>query len=372
MRAGPGALARAVARLWFLRTTAQALKAALAAGLAWALGGLVPGAPAVPYLAPLTAMLTIQLTVAESVTGALQRTAGALVGVVVALVVSGSVGANAVTVAVLVLIAQLIGRALRLNAVSTAQVMTTALLVMTIGGATSSTYAVGRIVETIVGAVIGVAINAFLVPPTYLPAAVAAYEALADALLADLRDLSTSLARGLTPELAQQRLASAREDARRFEQTRQALQRAEDSLRMNLLGARHRADLDGYRQAVQTLEHTAIQVRSLSRSLADAVGMERPAWLDPTALGQPLADLVLAAAACLEAFVQARPDRPSACTSSAHACREAVIARARDGSDLLATDGWLKLGSIVATLDRLLMDIGSAAPDGPSNDELVD
>src|SRR4051794_30291614 len=41
----------------------QALKSALAAGLAWAVGAYVPWGPAQPYLAPLTAILTVQATI---------------------------------------------------------------------------------------------------------------------------------------------------------------------------------------------------------------------------------------------------------------------------------------------------------------------
>src|SRR5579884_1773795 len=138
----PPLLARA--RAWGLGE--QTLKTASAAGLAWLLGGLVPGAPPSPYLAPLTAMLTVQLTVAESVKGALQRTVGATLGVVVALLAGSAVGVNPITVAILVLLAQSIGGLLRLNAVGTTQVMTSALLVLTVGSTTTYSYPVARVV----------------------------------------------------------------------------------------------------------------------------------------------------------------------------------------------------------------------------------
>src|SRR5262249_20094200 len=153
--------------------------------VAWTLGGMVPGAPPLPYLAPLTAVLTVQLTIAESVSGAVQRTAGAVVGVIMALMVGGFIGVNAFTLAAVVLVAQLIGRLLRLPQVGSAQVVTTALLVLTVGGVTSFTYGVGRVVETLVGALVGVAINALLVPPTHLSAAVDDYHARAAALSAE-------------------------------------------------------------------------------------------------------------------------------------------------------------------------------------------
>src|SRR5262249_28291552 len=152
--------------------------------------------------------------------------------VIMALLVGGFIGVNAFTLAAVVLVAQLIGRLLRLPQVGSAQVVTTALLVLTVGGVTSFTYGVGRVVETLVGALVGVAINALLVPPTHLSAAVDDYHARAAALSAELKDIAGSLKQGLTQEAAAQYLARTREEAHRFTQTHQALKRAEDSLRM--------------------------------------------------------------------------------------------------------------------------------------------
>ena len=344
----------------------QALKAALAAGLAWSLGGLVPGAPAQPYLAPLTAMLTVQVTIAESVAGAAQRTLGALIGVIVALLLGEFVGVTPLTIAVLVLLAQEAGRLLRLGPVGSAQVMVTALLVLTVGGATSLAYGWARVAETIVGALVGLGINALLVPPTHVPAAGAAYQTLVDALLAELDGLASGLARGLSSETANQCLEAARDLARRFEDTRQALLRAEQGLRFNVLAFRQRAELDARREAVQTLEHTAIQARSLTRALADSVAAGCPAWLAPSVFGQPLAALVRAAARALHAFASGdgQPELDT-CKSAFQACREVVIARARAERSLLtgggAADGWVRLGAVLSTLDRLVNDLGTSS-----------
>ncbi len=210
MRNGRAALARVVARLPFTGTTIQALKAALAAGIAWALGGLVPCAPPIAYLAPQTPMLTVQLTVAESVSGAFQRTAGAVVGVILAVLAVGSVGVTPLTIAALVLVAQGIGRVLHLTTAGTAQVITTAMLVLTIGGATSFTYGFGRVIETIVGGLVGIGINALLVPPSHLSALGAACRGVADALVAEMQSMAAGLADGLTHDMADERLRRAR------------------------------------------------------------------------------------------------------------------------------------------------------------------
>ena len=343
---------------------AQPLKAALAAGLAWTVGGLVPGVPGQPYLAPLTAMLTVQLTVAESVSGAAQRTLGTLIGVVVALATGEFVGVTPVTIAALVLLAQAAGRLLRLSPVGSAQVMVTSLLVLTIGGTTSLAYGWARVAETIVGALVGVGINALLVPPTHVPAAGAAYQMLVDGLLGELYGLASGLASGLDSRVANQQLETARDLARRFDDTNRALERAEQGLRFNVLAFRERAELDARRDAVQTLEHTAIQARSLARALADSVADGCPAWLQPAAFGQPLAELVRVAAAALRAFAAGHDDLAT-CRAEAQACRVAILARAHAERDVLtadgAPDGWVRLGTILGTLDRLIGDLGGSS-----------
>src|SRR3954470_3963676 len=96
-------------RLRRLGLRTQALKSALAAGLAWAVGAYVPWGPAQPYLAPLTAILTIQATIAESMQGALQRVLGVAVGVGMAALASHTIGASPLTIALLVVLSQALG-----------------------------------------------------------------------------------------------------------------------------------------------------------------------------------------------------------------------------------------------------------------------
>ncbi len=357
----PAHLGALAARLSSSTATVQALKTALAAGVAWALGGQVPGAPPLPYLAPLTAVLTVQLTIAESVSGAVQRTAGAVVGVIMALLVSGYIGVNAFTIAAVVLVAQLIGRLLRLPQVGSAQVVTTALLVLTVGGVTTFAYGVGRVVETLVGALVGVAINALLVPPTHVSAAVDDYRAQAEAVSNELHAIADDLKHGLSAEAATQHLGQTREGARRFAHTRQALQRAEDSLRMNVLRSEQRDELNALGVAIEALERSVVQTRTLARVLADCVATGRPVWLDPSALGVPLAELVEAVAACLHTSVHGQGAELASCKAAALDRQKEVLLRAREAAALLPAEGWLQLGSILSTLERLNADLGQSA-----------
>ncbi|HEV7664357.1 MAG TPA: FUSC family protein [Chloroflexota bacterium] len=355
-----------VDRLRTLGLGEQALKAALAAGLAWALGGLVPGAPPQPYLAPLTAMLTVQLTVAESVTGAVQRTIGATIGVLVAAVAGSSIGVNPITIALLVLVGQMIGAVLRLTLIGTSQVMVTALLVLTIGGTTTFNYGWARIAETIVGAVVGVGVNALLVPPSYLTAAESAKKALVQALVELLDDLASGLADGITAERAAAYLEQARSVVRDFESTRQLLQRAEDSLRFNLRARAERDTLDAIRSQLEVLERSAIQTRTVARTLDHAGTRGGFDWLAPSALGQPLAKLLRAAAALFDEFLSSGAST-TANTEFAEQ-REAVLRLARTDSTHLTPEQWMQLAAILATVDRLAADVRRDAPADDDDD----
>jgi hypothetical protein len=242
--------------------------------------------------------------------------------------------------------------------------MVTSMLVLTIGGTTSLAYGWSRVAETIVGALVGVGINALLLPPTHIPAAGAAYQTLVDALREELDGLASGLADGLDRAAAERCLEAARDLARRFDATDQALQRAEQALRFNVLAFRERAELDARRQAVLTLEHTAIQARSVARALFDTVAEGCPAWLQPAAFGQPLAGLVRVSAQALQAFAlqEAELDQRK---QAYGVCRAAILARARAERDSLtgnrAPDGWVRLGSVLGTLDRLVWDLGGSS-----------
>jgi uncharacterized membrane protein YgaE (UPF0421/DUF939 family) len=333
----------------------QALKAALAAGLAWALGGLVPGAPPSPYLAPLTAALTVQLTIAESITGAIHRTLGATIGVIVALLAGTVIGVSPLTVAALVVVAQVIAARLKLNVVGTSQVIVTALLVLTIGGATSLAYGWARVAETLLGAVIGVGVNALLAPPSYLASAEAAIARVVSTLQAQLEALAASLEDGLTPEIAAARLEQARHLAAEFEQAVLALDRAEQSLRYNLMAVRERERLAAHRSIAHAVEHTAIQVRTLSRTLFDAAASSDSAWLAPSALGCALATLIRSATGVLTAFVSGANPGESR-TAFAHA-RAGVSEQMQANVALLVPYGWQHVGGAVAVLERLVEDL---------------
>jgi uncharacterized membrane protein YgaE (UPF0421/DUF939 family) len=161
------------ARVGFL---SQIAKTALAAGISWWLAELV-FARGRPYFAPLAAILTMQVTVAKSVSLGGQRILGVVGGIVVSFLLAHWLGVSALSVGLVVLVSMGLGALAGLGANAVTQSAVTALLVMALG--TKASYAAARLMDTVLGAVVAVAVNALLVPPDGTPAALEAVSDLA-------------------------------------------------------------------------------------------------------------------------------------------------------------------------------------------------
>ncbi|HUS14368.1 MAG TPA: FUSC family protein, partial [Chloroflexia bacterium] len=361
---------RARLRRWGMG--ARVLKTTLAVAVAWGLGTLVPGGSDHPYFAPLAALLSFQITVADSVTAAVQRILGIVAGVTVALVVSQVAGQTVWGVALLVFLALVVGANLRLSSQGVSQVATSALIVMFVGGAGNLGYAGARILESVVGAAVGVAVNALLVPPSYLPEARTAVRPLAGALAGALDALAATVTAGLPHEQAGACLAQARALGAPLATAQAALTQAGTSLKYNVLRRADAAELEHYRHLLATLEHTVFQVRSLARTLAD-ISATVPAGGAGTvtgALGSVLATLFTGLARAVTHFgeqpgaggsLPALRDALAAVTRD----RDAVEAAARAHVPPLTPAEWMQVGAILAIADRLRTDLASAFPSDP-------
>jgi aromatic acid exporter family member 1 len=316
-------------------------KTTLAAVLAWQLALPLPG-DQLPVLAPLTALLVTQLTLIQTVTGSLQRVGSVVVGVVVAVLVADLLGVHWWSLGVVIFASLILGQILKLGS-HRMEVPISALLVLTVGGTPG--VARTRLLETLVGAGagVGVIVNAVLVPPVYVrPAGQAIYELAAD-MARVLEGVADELAEGWSGEDAYERLLEARELDGPVGQAKQALARAEDSLRLNprrrLLGD----PSDELRESMTTLEHSAILVRGICRSLVDLDTVSGGRGPDPE-LRAALANLLREVAGAIRAFgelVAASVPGPPANQAPLHralararAAREEVaavmVARARE------------------------------------------
>jgi len=143
-------------------------KTTLAAVVSWELALRLPGTTP-PVLAPLTALLVTQITLVETITGSLQRVGSVTAGVLMALLVADLLGLHWWSVGLVMFVSLVLGQILRLGP-HRVEVPISALLVLTLGGTPG--VARTRVLETLIGAGVGVIVNAVLVPPVYVrPAA---------------------------------------------------------------------------------------------------------------------------------------------------------------------------------------------------------
>ncbi len=257
----------------------QSLKAALAALLAWLVAQVWLGDP-MALMAPWVALVLVQATVYSSlVTGARQFAAicvGALVASGAQAVTDDNTGALALSVPVLVLLSN--WRRFGDQGIYAA---TTA--VFTIASGTVSVEAVGhRLGQAALGAVIGVAVNAFVMPPVHLRDVRENLAALAreagevlSAVAGDLRegewDAQTAVGRLNTAKRLQDRLDALR-SARGW--SRESL-----LLTSGWLRTLHRAPTEALpsEDEDERLGRVTGHVTALTRSLAVAADEERSA-----------------------------------------------------------------------------------------------
>ena len=274
----------------------QAGKTALAAGLSWFVAADLLGNN-IPVFAPLAALLTVQVTVWESVSRGLQRVLGVVVGVLVAFGFARLAGIHAWSIALVIFVSILAGQALRLGQQGSVQVPVSALLVLVLGAATSG-YALDRVVDTAIGAAVGVLVNLVVVPPTRLGEARREVQSFADALADLLRQVAHDLwtpGSDLSAHLVPARQLSAQGAAASL-----AVNRTATALRWHPAGRRHRPAVERLLAATKALNLVERPARGIARTLADAP----PSWSPPSRLAEPLRRLLLAVAAEIDAWTE--------------------------------------------------------------------
>lgn len=199
--------------------------------LAWYLAQWILG-DTKPVFATIAALIVVQPSVNQSLGRALERSIGAVLGVSIAfglVLIFGDVG----WVALLAMSGGIVmAWIFKLTPATAVQISLSAMLVLALGAITP-VYAVGRIIETVIGAVVGIAINAFLLPPVAIGPANEAVSKLGSDVAQLLEDMGSVLARPTSYEVLNSIYLRARELRHSFNSTMSTLQRAQESLRFN-------------------------------------------------------------------------------------------------------------------------------------------
>ncbi len=245
----------------------MAVKAALAASLAWALVQLVPGPAAdYPYYAPLGALIATSTTLTGSVREAAQAVTAISLGAAVALGVDAVGGPNLLTIALVVAVGVLVGSWPRLGG-SKSWVPTSALFVLIIGDANPAGYVLGLAGLTLLGALVGLAVTAAF-PPLPLAPAQAQLRVLRDTLADQLDDLADGLGQEQPPT------AEGWQDRIRtidpvLASMRAAVGQTREAQRGNRRARRYARDADQQLRQARTLERLTLLVEELTDVLTE-------------------------------------------------------------------------------------------------------
>jgi uncharacterized membrane protein YgaE (UPF0421/DUF939 family) len=324
-----GGIARGNARLrpqlkWLRAPLLQAAKTAAAAALSWFVAADVIGNN-LPVFAPLAAVLTVQVTVWDSVSRGVQRVLGVIVGVLVAFGLARLMGVHIWSVALVVFLSWIAGQLLRLGTQGAVQVPVTALLVLVLGTTTSG-YAWDRVVDTFIGAGIGVAISLIAFPRAHLPEAQSEVRGLARQLATLLHEIATGLRRPDGGSSA--RLADARRLSEEAERTATTTHNSVAATRWNPAGYRDRPAAEELEMGLKTLNTVERATRGIARALADApadfclppdvagmlgdlldeVANDLESWATQVTSGVPGVDPGVRQATRPEVAAQSRPD----------------------------------------------------------------
>ena len=245
----------------------QVVKSAVATIAAWLVAGwLVPG-PA-PVFAAIAALLVVQPSLNQSFAKAIERSVGVVAGVVIASVLGIAFGGTAWVVLVAIVVALLVAWALRMTAGTSNQVAISALLVLTLGTATPD-YALDRILETLIGAAIGVVVNVIVVPPVAVTPARESVQRLAEELAATLERLADALVNPQDRVALEELLLHARLLRPMRDAADTAIETAVDSLALNPRGGRHRAHLTETTTALERIHPAVTQTIGMTRATYD-------------------------------------------------------------------------------------------------------
>ncbi|MFT4307702.1 MAG: FUSC family protein [Microbacterium sp.] len=245
----------------------QIVKSALATAAAWLLTGWLIQGP-LPVFAAIAALLVVQPSLNQSFAKAIERSIGVIAGVVIAAVLGLAFGGGTWVILVAATLGLLLAWAARMTAGGASQVAISAVLVLALGTTTPG-YALDRVLETLLGAVVGFAVNVALVPPVAVAPARDAIARLGQELGATFVRLADALERPLAPAEPQGLLVEARLLRPMRERAEKALDAAAESLTLNPRGARHRAELTRMRHLLDLYTPVITQLTGMTRTVCD-------------------------------------------------------------------------------------------------------
>jgi uncharacterized membrane protein YgaE (UPF0421/DUF939 family) len=322
-----------------------------------------------PITAALTALLIVQVTFVGTIADTFRRIASVLAGVAVAIGASALVGFTWWSLGAIILVAILIGQALRLGP-HLLEVPISAMLILAAAGV--GVAATDRVIQTLIGAVVGLLVTVVVPQRPRTRSAGAAVERFGESIAGLLDRVSSSLAdTAVSREEALGWLDELRSVTGNVEHIERELDEARQSRRLNPRAVGSLDTTPDLRSGLQALEHAAIALRAVFRSIADSAGVTRdeahPDGSGDDALREAIAVLAADLARAMRDFatlVRAEGDEVGQphMTELEDALDAAREARVRL-TELLLVDPhealglWQLRGSLLAGVERVLAEL---------------
>ncbi|WP_433455338.1 hypothetical protein ACQPXS_45560 [Streptomyces sp. CA-142005] len=347
----------------------QGAKGLIAALLSWQMASWwLPGEQQYPAVA--TALLMVHApTIHRSVTQAVRSVATRGAGLSLAAVVVWLLGSTMGIVAAILAIALV--AAGRRDSDSRLQIVSTAVLTLTVTAAAPVGHIILPLLATLAGAVVGTAVNALVLPPLHLDASRASVRELATAMGSLLDDMGQGLRERRHADRAHAWLEEGRHLEELVAQAHEDVRRGQESLRWNTRCAVHGKERPpDHEEALRTLHHVSFQVRGIARTLADNVDdrhaehhlgrlfLDRYAAILKTA-GQAVASFTAVRSADDPGTGHAR-DRLRQGIGEATAWHTSMTELIARGS-FPEPGAWHVYGSLMTDVERLLADLDHAA-----------
>lgn len=260
----------------------QVLKTSVAAIVAWLVSNLLLQQP-LPIFAAIAALLVVQPSVNQSLAKGIERSIGVILGVLLAFTAGQLLGNSSWVVLSIIVVSLLVAWALKLTPGSSNQIPISAMLVLAIGAQTPD-YSIERILETIIGAIAGLIVNAAIVPPVLVAPARGSVARLGEGVAAALESVAAALRSSPTASSLDSMLDTARR-MRPLQTTAAAdLDTATESLTFNPRGRRHLEAINIDRRRLARLSILVTRTLGMARAVHDN--------FDETLLNDPIVDSI--------------------------------------------------------------------------------
>jgi hypothetical protein len=362
VREGTGFLAR-LGKLRKDPVVVQTLRSAAAATLAYVIA-LRLSPESAPLTAPLTALLVVQVTFYATLTNGIRRVNAVVAGVLVAIAFSLLVGLTWWSLALLIVASLAVGHLVRVDEY-VPEVAISAMLVLGVTAIGDTAWS--RVVETLIGALVGLGFNLLLAPPVWVEEAGESLEGLARRVRQLMLRIGEEAAGSTPVEQAAARLHEARRLDHDIVEVDAALRQAEDSLRLNPRvreGLLHRIVL---RTGLDTLEICTVVLRVLARTITDLAKEREPDPLFAKETGEVVERLLSEIADAVVSFAVLVTTHVSLNADAAEARLTAELRQATATRDKLAqllleevqrdTGRWQLHGAVLTEVNRILDEL---------------